>query len=281
MSRLPQLLRNIQGANPAALALLLCLSGCGPALGAPPEDAAPRYGAAICDALASCDCYFPYASASDCTNDYSERMSDLLEKELDFDEECFEDSLAGKTLDSCALGSEVPFAEDCDLLRGSKQRGEECADHFGEVPPFGVDECDGALVCRGGYCRGPEDVLPRLDVGDSCDATEFAQLCNSDPNNVLYCAPDGLCQLQVALGASCDSVAACDLLAIPDLYCQGIGVAGQGICAAEIPLGGACEPADPGSCAFDTESSSTGWCSASERICVRDGPRACGFPLQR
>jgi hypothetical protein len=124
-------------------------------------------------------------------------------------------------------------------------------------------------------------VLPRLDVGDRCDATEFAQFCQSDPSDVLYCAPDGSCQRQVGVAAPCDSEAACDLLAVPELYCQGIGATGQGVCAPEVALGEPCEPADPGSCAFDPQSNSTGWCSASEQVCVRDGPRACGFAFQR
>lgn len=257
------------------------LAACGPSPDPPPEDAAARYGATLCEALASCGCYFPYDGAEECEDDYSGRMAKLLERDMDFDEDCFETALETATFDACALASEVPFAQDCDLLLGSKQRGEECSGYFGEVAPFGVDECEGELVCRAGYCRGPEDVLPRLEVGDDCDPTEFAQFCQSDPDEILYCAVGGTCQAQVGAGASCDSPNACSSVELPETYCQGFGAAGEGVCAVEHELGEACDPADYGPCAFNPGANQVGWCSPVERVCVTDGPRVCNFPFHR
>ena len=268
----------------AALAVATFSSpGCGPSSEPPPDDAAPRYAAAICDAIASCDCYFPYETDDDCENDYSERMSKLLTSELTFDEECFEDTLVSETLTSCLLAVEFPYLQDCDVLRGSKQRGEACHGYFGEVPPFGVDECEGDLVCRAGFCRGMEDVLPRLEVGDPCDPTEFAPFCQSDPSdNVnLYCAINGSCQSQVSVGSTCDAPSACDDADGSDLYCEGFGAGGEGVCSPERALGEPCDPADFGPCVMDPDSDGGVWCSAVEGVCVRDPPRVCSFPFHR
>lgn len=270
-------------ASATLVAATLMVAACGPSSDPPPEDAASRYGAAVCAALASCECYFEYETAAACEVEYSRRMSELLENELTFDEECFEEVLTSDTLVECAPASDFPYPQDCDLLTGSKRMGEACAGYFGEVPPFGVDECEGDLVCRAGYCRGTEDVLPRLEVGDACDPTEFAPFCQSDPTDSinLYCASGGSCQAQVGAGSACDAPSACDYLDATDIYCAGFGVAGEGVCSPRSALGEPCDPADHSPCASDPDSEGGVWCSATERVCVSDGPRACSFPFHR
>lgn len=272
-----------KSATAALAAATLTVVACGPSSDPPPEDAASRYGADICTALASCACYFPYESTEACEVEYSQRMSELLENEMTFDEGCFEDALASGTLDACAPVSEFPYLQDCELLRGSKKRGDACTGYFGEIPPFGVDECEGDLVCRAGYCRGTEDILPRLEVGDACDPTEFAPFCQSDPTDDvnLYCATGGSCQAQVSAGRPCDAPSACDWLDAADLYCAGYGAAGEGVCTPRSALGDPCDPADHAPCAIDPGSDGGVWCSASERVCASDGSRVCGFPFQR
>lgn len=265
------------GSLRVAVATISLLGACGPSADPPPNDAAARYGSAICSALESCGCYSEYSELPDCEVEYEERMTVFLEADLAFDGECFESVIESATLDECQLASKVQFL-DCTLFRARKGEGEACAAHYGEVPPFGVDECDDDLICRAGYCRMPEDVLPPAMLGDPCDPTDIAVACPPGPNGPLDCGADGRCRAEAGLGETCLGPRACDS-SENTLHCQGFGREGVGTCRPKGRLGDACDAADHSPCEWDPVTRGN-YCSAETGVCVPDAPRVCVIPRQ-
>jgi hypothetical protein len=257
--------------------------GCGPSVGPTPVegDEPQRYGEAVCAALAECQCYSPHSSRVACEDEYASRLAALMELNADFDGECFEQVLKSAELLECQVASDAPFAVQCTLIQGESGAGDACSGHFGVIPPFEVDECQGDLVCRGGACRSPDDVLPLSVDGSPCDYTEFGTRCPSSPDVYLYCSTEGACRPQAEPGSACSSPDGCKFVDLPGYYCAGLEASGEGSCQQRVDIGEACAPADVDVCAYAGDLDEAGWCDFQLEVCVADLPKVCGYPSQR
>lgn len=257
--------------------------GCGPSLDPsdPSRDEPARYARALCEALQACECYSPYPSEVECEEEYRGRLDSLMDLDAEFDDGCFDSVLGSDELQNCEMASDAPFAVQCTVLQGGKVAGAACDHHFGTVPPFGVDECAGDLVCRGGQCGDADDVLPPSTDGSACSFDEFGTRCPSAPNVYLFCSEDGVCRSQVEPGAACGSADACKSMDLPGYYCAGLGTTGVGTCQPRLGLGEVCAPEDWDACAYVVDVDEAGWCDFETRACTADLPKVCGYPSQR
>jgi hypothetical protein len=249
---------------------------CGPESGEQPKgDEAARYASAVCDAIATCECYDHFGSASLCEGQLARRFSDLVAGGLELDLECFDAIVEGGALDDCAGERATPASWRCTVLRGEKRSGDQCSDHYLEVPPFFVNECIEGLLCVDGLCVAEGTIGPILAPGDSCFAEQAASCHAVD----VYCGADSVCAAAPQEGESCSSPFACGLLSSVDdrrLYCRGVMDEGIGTCTRQSLVGEACDPVDWFACSLGDSSSTAGaWCDPSEGVCVGAGPAIC------
>lgn len=257
-----------------ALAFMLATTiACGPTRNEPPDDVAQRYASTLCASIETCGCYSPYPDRDSCEAEFEQQMTLLLDEEMSFDEPCFDTVLASAIFDTCEFASAMWFPE-CSLFEPTKGEGEACRAHYGDVPPFKIDECRGDLRCRAGVCRGVNDELPLASVGDACDPSDPVAACPS-PALGLYCDVGGVCREVGEVGASCDGPRSCNLFEI-STHCRGFGREGEGTCQPDVALGESCEPGDFSPCAWDADFGAT-FCSF-DGVCVADTAYVCLLP---
>lgn len=186
------------------------------------------------------------AAAEQCLKDYEAQSQSAT----------FCDLTQGQTPESCKKA----FPQNSGS-GGTKKKGETCSGS-------GSSDCAGDATCDKniGETQGKCAAFVIVGEGQACignrkgntsawsgDATnDEIALCDGDAQ--LYCASDGTCKKQGAVGQPCDGYSGC----LDDGYCK------NDVCVAKIATGGACPD-------FQDECNDAAYCSDTTQMCE---PRA-------
>lgn len=263
---------------------MLMAVGCGPAV-EPRDESAQRYAKAWCDATVVCECAFPrFASLRDCKEEYAARFEAAVEDGLRVNEEALAALIEELENAPCQpwMPSNPENLEDLlehpdYVLRGSRGRGEPCERSLG-LPEVPLNMCEGDLRCTGeGQCDPFLQEYPSKAEGDSC----WPGSKGSCWNDGLFCSPQGVCERLQPLGEPCVK-GGCGVCHIENpcetvLYCDGGHRDGEGVCAASLNAGDACDPLDVTGCVSLDEDWL--WCDPRTNVCTRPvetkPPRVC------
>jgi hypothetical protein len=211
-----------------------------------PSGPGADYAAAICDAMASCDCRDPsYTDRDECFDElYGEYVSGERRAEArgwTFDPDCLEASLAYIEDVGCMNVPEIIEAhlwtDFCQLFYGDAEPGEPCEPAFG----LRMSGCEQGIICSPGaeyLCYDFDDPPPELGEGEACLDDEGFIIGDCDYDAGLVCHWEaGTCVVPSAEGEHCRNDYPCDY----DTWCDEETDPSNPVCVPRKPLGEPCE----------------------------------------